>query len=168
MSDRRQDLLDTLASLLPELGYERASIGKIADRAGVRSGLVHYYFPSKAAILEALVGQLAQRLRQRLEGAGSADSLLSAALALGDGEDRGAVTLFVAILAETRIPEVQGILDAELAAWSEQLTAELSEAEAAGVLALVLGYWQLGVVFADRVPPGSALPTARRMLEGLA
>ncbi|TNE90727.1 MAG: TetR/AcrR family transcriptional regulator [Deltaproteobacteria bacterium] len=169
MTDRREAIVDALGELLPELGYDGASTGKLASRAGIRQGLVHYYFPSKAAILEALVERLAESIDARLGAWQAPEDLLAAALALGHGEDASAVALFVAILGEARHPEVHAVIERQLGDWRERLARGMDgdDAAAAGLIATILGYWQLGVRFPGVVPRGSAWPTARRMLGGL-
>ena len=43
-------------------GYEKASMRRIAQRAGVTTGAIYGYFPGKEALFEALTGETAQRL----------------------------------------------------------------------------------------------------------
>lgn len=48
------------------MGYERASIVEITQRAGVAQGTFYVYFPDKKAIFVELVRELSHRLRQEL------------------------------------------------------------------------------------------------------
>lgn len=169
MTDRRRDIVQALADLLPEKGYAGATTARIASRAGMRQGLVHYYFPSKAAILDALVADLTERIEARLGAWQSADDLVHAALALGEGEDAGAVRTFVAVLGESGHAEVSAALSEHLQAWRGRIARSLGgdEEGAAGLLATILGYWLVGARFPAVVPTGSAAATAARMLSGL-
>jgi AcrR family transcriptional regulator len=55
-------LLTAAARILAEDGYERASVNRIAARAGVSVGSLYQYFPTK----EALVAAVAQRLADEM------------------------------------------------------------------------------------------------------
>ncbi len=52
---RRRQLLDTALQSFAERGFERTTIKEICAAAGVAQGLVYYYFPSKEAMLAAIV-----------------------------------------------------------------------------------------------------------------
>ncbi|WP_167768662.1 TetR/AcrR family transcriptional regulator [Nocardia sp. CS682] len=55
-------LLDaTLASLI-EVGYAGTSTRGVAERAGVSQGAQQYYFPSKAALVDAAISRLGEQL----------------------------------------------------------------------------------------------------------
>ncbi|MBN2624061.1 MAG: TetR/AcrR family transcriptional regulator [Acidimicrobiales bacterium] len=68
----RQDattaLLDAAESLLVEVGYAGITVRRLAERAGVNHGLVHYYFGSMEEVflqtLERFTDQLIERQRQ--------------------------------------------------------------------------------------------------------
>jgi AcrR family transcriptional regulator len=70
VSEARQQttvaLMDAAERLLYEVGYARVSTRAVADAAGVKHGLVHYYFGSMeellAQTLERFVDQLAEAL----------------------------------------------------------------------------------------------------------
>ena len=48
-------ILDALQELLENHKLQSISVSEIAETAGIGKGSIYYYFPSKAAILEALV-----------------------------------------------------------------------------------------------------------------
>ena len=48
-------ILDTLQELLKNHNLQSIAVSEIAERAGIGKGSIYYYFPSKDAILEALV-----------------------------------------------------------------------------------------------------------------
>lgn len=70
MADARTRLVDAAAELVHSDGFHRTSLARIADRAGVPVGNVYYYFPTKAAIADAVVERLSDgqaALRRRWE-----------------------------------------------------------------------------------------------------
>ena len=44
--------------LVAEVGYDKASIGKICDRVGISKPSVYYYFPSKEDIFTTLLDSM--------------------------------------------------------------------------------------------------------------
>lgn len=48
-------ILDALQELLKEKGIQNISVSDIARKAGMGKGSIYYYFPSKDAILDALI-----------------------------------------------------------------------------------------------------------------
>jgi AcrR family transcriptional regulator len=63
----RQLVLDTARALFAERGYAGASLQDIADAAGVGKANVYYYFRTKAALLDALLGERISALEATLE-----------------------------------------------------------------------------------------------------
>ncbi len=53
--DTRQEILDAALECFAELGYERATVREIARRAGVDPAMVHHYFGTKEALLDAAI-----------------------------------------------------------------------------------------------------------------
>jgi AcrR family transcriptional regulator len=51
-------LLQAAVELVAERGYEAATLGDIADRAGSARGLISYYFPGKRQLLQSAVHRL--------------------------------------------------------------------------------------------------------------
>jgi AcrR family transcriptional regulator len=54
----RERILVAAEELFAEAGFDATPTSRIAERAEVPKGLVHYYFKRKADLLEALVGRL--------------------------------------------------------------------------------------------------------------
>ena len=53
---RKYDIiLDALQQLLDENNIQTISVSDIAQKAGIGKGSIYYYFPSKDAILDALI-----------------------------------------------------------------------------------------------------------------
>ena len=55
---RRAQLLDTAIALFAQMGIERAGHGDIAKRAGVSTATVFNYFPTRAALVEAVLNEI--------------------------------------------------------------------------------------------------------------
>ena len=167
-------------------GYEKASVAAIAREAGLTAGLVHYHFASKQEILLALLDRLAGIWRGRAARL-TAESprervgvLLDAWLALDGSSDRDAVACWVALGAEAiRQPEVrvpyERAVHAAHAALEDAVRACLeaerrsiveSGAIAAGLMAGISGFMQLGVATPAVIPSGAAARTLRAMAFG--
>jgi AcrR family transcriptional regulator len=72
--DKRQRLLETAAWEFARIGFERAAVDRIAERAGVAKGTVYLYFESKAALFRSVLGELHRRLAEIwLSGAPASD-----------------------------------------------------------------------------------------------
>ena len=82
-AERRAQLVAAAIEVMIEDGVERASTHRIAARAGVSQGMVHYAFDDKDALLEAVIEAVARRIRETLAKpsgvpAGSLSDLLRA------------------------------------------------------------------------------------------
>lgn len=67
-TDKYNQILDALSTLLLDKEIQSISVSEIAQTAGIGKGSIYYYFPSKEAILEALVER---SYKKTLETAGS-------------------------------------------------------------------------------------------------
>ncbi|WDT94259.1 TetR/AcrR family transcriptional regulator [Thermoleophilum album] len=67
--ERRESLLDAALQVFAERGYEGASIGAIARRAGVSKSLIYEHFPSKLELHLAVLQRHGRELEERLERA---------------------------------------------------------------------------------------------------
>ena len=54
-SNKKTKILDALEELLEKKSIEHISVSEIASKAGIGKGSIYYYFPSKDAILDALI-----------------------------------------------------------------------------------------------------------------
>lgn len=59
--EKRAELVAAAAALFTEHGYEKTSIGKIAQAAGVAPNTIYWYFEDKDALLVATVDSLLQQ-----------------------------------------------------------------------------------------------------------
>lgn len=56
----KQKILNAAMQLFSTIGYQQASVAKIAVQAGVSKGLIYHHFESKEAVLEGLLEMLQQ------------------------------------------------------------------------------------------------------------
>ena len=64
--ERVASLLDAAAACFVEKGYDAATMTEIAARAGAAIGSLYQFFPTKEALAQALMGDYADALQQRL------------------------------------------------------------------------------------------------------
>ncbi|WP_236246132.1 TetR/AcrR family transcriptional regulator [Streptomyces sp. CC210A] len=100
---RREALLDAAERVLASSGGSELTLRAVADEAGVRLGHLQYYFPSRSALLTALLDRVLASSLDRVArlvdrpGAGGVDALLDGVLA--DHDDPSLVRLFTEIWA---------------------------------------------------------------------
>ena len=63
--ERRQEILDAALRLFREHGFEEVTVQDVADEAGVATGTVYLYFPSKERLLYAIHVTFHQGLEAR-------------------------------------------------------------------------------------------------------
>ena len=61
----RERLMEATAQIMRDEGYAAATSRRVAARAGVRSALVYYYFPTMDDLFVAVLGGPARRRRWR-------------------------------------------------------------------------------------------------------
>jgi len=61
---RRTQIVDCAVEVVSELGYARASLARIAERADVSKGVISYHFASKDALFDLLVEQVYGRITE--------------------------------------------------------------------------------------------------------
>lgn len=62
-SDTRDTIRRTAVELFARLGYEKASLREIADQVGMTKASLYYHYPSKQALLQAIVEPLITQWR---------------------------------------------------------------------------------------------------------
>lgn len=72
-ADATDALLDAAEHLLVEVGYAGITVRKLAERAGVNHGLVHYYFGSMEELLLRVVERFTDALVERQRAMYDAD-----------------------------------------------------------------------------------------------
>jgi len=81
MSDTANRIVDIMAELIQTRGYSAVSYQDIADAIGIRKASIHYHFPSKGDLGEAVIRQYNKSLLDELEavaadpGASASDKL---------------------------------------------------------------------------------------------
>ncbi|MBK6577877.1 MAG: TetR family transcriptional regulator [Sandaracinaceae bacterium] len=189
-TERRAQIIEGLLDVIAADGYEGATIASIAKAAGLGSGLVHYHFSSKQAILLALIERIGElieaRYQRRLAPAGDDPvarlrAFIDAHLALGDDAEPRAVAAWVVVGAEAlRQPAVGEVYRQVVAARlttleglaSDVLRARAGHARgakeaAAGIMAAIEGAYQLAAAAPSAMPRGRGARVVERMALGL-
>ena len=60
---RRAQIVDAAIDTIAELGYARASLGRIAERAGISRGLISYHFAGKEELIGEIVRAVIEQSR---------------------------------------------------------------------------------------------------------
>lgn len=58
---RRKELIVLAYSIIAEKGFEGLRVRDVAHRAGINAATLHYYFPTKEAMVQAVVGHLIEQ-----------------------------------------------------------------------------------------------------------
>lgn len=172
--ERRAQFLEAFARVLAKNGVEGATVTRVAAEVGVAPGLLHHHFASKEEMTEALLSRLIARFRERAHEVDELDRVVAygvAALSLGRGSDPTAARAWVGVLAEAlRRPALFGrvrrLLDVEMASIREHSGWELTEDDAAAILAFILGALVFGA-FAPRRAAGFAAPALVSLVRAL-
>jgi AcrR family transcriptional regulator len=69
---RRAELIQAAYQQLAEQGFEGLRTRDVADAVGVNVATLHYYFPTKEALIRGVVGQALARFQSTLPASGSA------------------------------------------------------------------------------------------------
>lgn len=187
--ERRAQIVDALVRVMARRGYAGASVGAIAKEAGLASGLVHYHFESKQAILLALIASVRAKVAARYAARAAAArtavgrlrAYLDAHLSRGEGADPDAVACWVALGAEAlATDEVRAAyreaVESELATLTPLVREALRERGAktraaptiaSAIFAAIEGSYRLGVLAPGVIPAGSAAKSVRAMADGL-
>jgi AcrR family transcriptional regulator len=126
----RSRLLAAARELIAEVGWSGVSTRVLAERAGVRNGLVHYHFESlqallRQAALEAMGGLLDGTAALLTEAASPADGVdaMLAELDRYDGSDPASLLFVEGYLAATRDDELRARMGELMAGFCDALTA---------------------------------------------
>lgn len=76
-STKPQKILDALQQLLEEKSIQHISVSEIASKAGIGKGSIYYYFPSKDAIVDALIVRSYERPLQTAKNLSSQTNISS-------------------------------------------------------------------------------------------
>ena len=79
MEEKTDRIMQAVAGVLSEKGYQGATITEIAAKAGVSRGLLHYYFKNKEEMLSRVIRHtmdgIFQNMQECFSGASDADEL---------------------------------------------------------------------------------------------
>ncbi|HLP85018.1 MAG TPA: TetR/AcrR family transcriptional regulator [Phycisphaerales bacterium] len=67
MADTRDKLMDIAEELLQTVGYNAFSFHDLADRVGIKSASIHYYFPTKTDLGVAVTIRYRERFQRMLK-----------------------------------------------------------------------------------------------------
>ncbi|GAB3993825.1 TetR/AcrR family transcriptional regulator [Glycomyces albus] len=131
--EARSKLLAAARELIGELGWGSVSTRVLAERAGVRPGLVHYHFESLQALLRrAVIDQMAEVLGQSsaaletVDDPGAAVEAMLAELDRYSGTDPASLLFIEAYLAGARDPELHDQIAALLRGFRDALAEVLA------------------------------------------
>jgi len=65
----KEAILDAAEAIVIEAGASRMTLDAVAERSGISKGGLMYNFPTKEALLEAMIGRMGERLGQLREKA---------------------------------------------------------------------------------------------------
>lgn len=68
-ADRREEILVAAIGLFITQGYDRTTMREIARAAGVSTGAIYVYYPTKGSMLQAVCAEQAQQMRVMIETA---------------------------------------------------------------------------------------------------
>ena len=74
---RQQFILDEAAKLIASHGFHGSSVGDLAKQCGISKSLIYHYFPSKEAILFAVMASYTKDLLKTVEEAATAGDDIS-------------------------------------------------------------------------------------------
>ncbi|MDN5688748.1 MAG: TetR family transcriptional regulator, partial [Brachybacterium sp.] len=140
----RARLLDAAAALIAEIGWTAVTTRRLADHAGIRSGLVHYHFESLQALLrQAAMTRVSRYLaeaRAQLDDGTDPAELLAPLLDQFDAADATSLLVIETYLAATRDPVLEEQLVQELTRFRGALESALARDgnPAPGATALVV------------------------------
>src|SRR6266478_2200670 len=127
LAARHDAILAAACEAAAEGGMAAVQIAPVAARAGIATGTVYRYFPSKTELVAALVAALCEREVAALEGAAKAApgplSALAAAISTFAARALERRRLAFALMAEPVEPEIDGAR----AAYREALTGEFEK-----------------------------------------
>jgi AcrR family transcriptional regulator len=180
---KRREILVAAATCFARKGFERTRTADICAEAGMSSGNLFHYFPSKKAILTAIFEQDGQDMAERLAQAASSDDPWGKILELVEhsvieAADPIAAGLALAISAHASHDEEFGALLAEndhefrkglealleRAARLKQIDSSLDPAMIASWIMLLIDGVFSRIVTEPEFKPREQLPTLRLML----
>src|SRR5262245_26931147 len=138
LAARQQAILAAARAAATEGGMAAVQVAPVAQRAGIATGTVYRYFPSKTDLVTALVSAIAEREIGALRKAGKAApgplSALAASIATFAARAMRNRKLAWAVIAEPVDAEVEAVRIAYRRALAEELQTRIQAAMLAGYL----------------------------------
>jgi AcrR family transcriptional regulator len=136
--DRRQALVEAAFNEIAERGFEGLRTREVAAEVGVNIATLHYYFPSKEALIRGVVELSMQRFRSTLaphgSSAGQLRNHLRAVRQLLRAEPRLGAVMAELALRSARDPAIAGIMEETSDAWHRIVRGLLGRAAREGHL----------------------------------
>src|SRR6185437_8601496 len=138
LAEREEVILAAATAIAAEGGMGAVQIAAVAERAGIAAGTVYRYFPSKADLVAALIGALAERefaaLRAAGDGAPGPLSALAACIATFAARALHARRIIWAVTGEAVEPELDGLRLAFRRSLADELAARIAASGGVGHL----------------------------------
>jgi AcrR family transcriptional regulator len=138
LAEREQSIVDAARAAAVHGGMPAVQIALVAQRAGIASGTVYRYFPSKSDLVAQLISDVAERelaaMRAAADAAPGPLSALAAAIACFAARVLGERRLAWAVIAEPVEAETGGARHEFRAALAAELQARMRVAMAHGYL----------------------------------
>jgi AcrR family transcriptional regulator len=174
MATTRDRLLDAAADVLLTSGAENVTLIAIAERAGVSKGGLLHHFPSKRAVVTALVDRLVDQFDAALRAAGPEPGAATRAYLTGTLEPTASTVgaksdrLAAALLAATLIdPEALSPLRRTYEDWQHRLENDGIDPAAATAVRLAVDGWWLARLLDLAPPTGRLHEQTHALLAGL-
>jgi AcrR family transcriptional regulator len=168
----KERLLDAAAGVLLSEGAEALTLEAVARRAGISKGGLFYHFPTKQAMVAAMVERLTGAFDEALAAAGQRPgdflrAYIGATIperpAASAPTDRVTAALLAAVLVD---PAGLEPLRARFAAWQARLVDDgIDPAAATAVRLAVDGWWAVRLLGLGEPDPGLHESTRRYLLE---
>lgn len=143
---RRADLIDAAIEVFAEIGYAKAGVVDITDRAGLGKGTFYQYFDSKRAVFDGAIDTVVERVTTLImASAGSVK--IATAEGLEDGIRAVAAGLFAMI--DKTPGSVQVLMEGVQDEGIRQRLLSLSAVMESTVSGLLRHYADIGVVRSD-------------------
>ncbi|MFF3392238.1 TetR/AcrR family transcriptional regulator [Streptomyces sp. NPDC002669] len=127
-TETREKIIEAAASLIPELGWGDVSSRRVAERAGVNTGVIHYHVGSIGELRRiAAVRKIRTFFLDRIDGALSSEDPAEAvetmlrALSANDPRDPELLLLYESLVAASRDDELRAEIAALLAELRQRL-----------------------------------------------
>lgn len=138
-AERRHELVSAAYDLIATKGFEGLRVRDVAERCNVNIATLHYYFPSKEALVQAVVDYLIGQFRveaETIENEGTALQRLQREMAIVGERLKKTPEIYVVLmelqLRSIRDPVVQKLLK-ETSRWQDHIQSLLREGVQQGV-----------------------------------